>query len=130
MEGRLELSFVREQLAIYDGAIAGGYPLPASFTARFEPDTRKRSLGSFLHDEPTYNQEMMLDYVTRLRAYEKQRTERLVAFQSQLRLLEQLNQRRLFVGNLNQFVTQARRELDVADSVKEAAQSTTLPGGC
>ncbi|KAL5347043.1 hypothetical protein ACLOAV_008186 [Pseudogymnoascus australis] len=124
MEGKLELSFVREQLAIYDGAIAGGYPLPASFTARFEPDTRKRSLGSFLHDEPTYNQEMMLDYVIRLRAYE---TERLMAFRDRFR---QLNQRRLFVGNIKLCVAQARRELDVADSVKEAAQSTALPRGC
>lgn len=126
MQEQLELSSVRKQLAIYDDAIAAGRPLPTSFTARF---------GALSpHDESSYNTDMMLDYVRRLRAFEKESTDKFLACEAQLDMLMEQNRRRLFLarqqqadrnpGYHNQSAPRARQELDATDSSEAAAQST------
>ncbi|KFZ06412.1 hypothetical protein V501_07435 [Pseudogymnoascus sp. VKM F-4519 (FW-2642)] len=69
MEEQLEPGFAREQLAIYDHAIATGRPFPASFFAHLGSNPRKRSLQSFHYDGSTCTEAMKQDYVRRLREH-------------------------------------------------------------
>ncbi|OBT54596.1 hypothetical protein VE04_06813 [Pseudogymnoascus sp. 24MN13] len=69
MEEQLEPGFAREQLAIYDHAIATGRPFPASFFAHLGSNPRKRSLQSFHYDGSTCTEAIKQDYVRRLREH-------------------------------------------------------------
>ncbi|OBU00092.1 hypothetical protein VE01_01836 [Pseudogymnoascus verrucosus] len=101
------LRYVRRKLAIYDTAIASGQPVPPSFSARFEPNARRRSLRSFLFDEATYKEEVMLGRVRELRRYE-----------TMLRGLIELFERRQEVqdnlGRVESLVRRAGQEIDAA----------------
>lgn len=135
MEGELEPGFAREQLAIYDHAIATRRPLPASFFAPLGSNPRKRSLRSFRCDESTCTEAMKLDYVRRLRAVKCSET--MLAINRHSKILEQqiqkmmLSNQRDFVErglrNLNQWALLSRRNLDVANCAEAAALSRTLP---
>lgn len=85
MEEQLEPGFAREQLAIYDHAIATGRPFPASFFVHLGSNPRKRSLQSFHYDGSTCTEAMKQDYVRRLRALES--SEGLVAIKGLFKVL-------------------------------------------
>ncbi|KFZ12306.1 hypothetical protein V502_07158 [Pseudogymnoascus sp. VKM F-4520 (FW-2644)] len=101
-----------DELAMYEAAIAAGGPLPEP--PRFLiPSARKQSLRSAARGQRIAMQHMeMLRTLTR---------------NSDVMMLNRGLE--VDLAYLRHAVRRARRELDVADSVKEAAQSTSLPGG-
>jgi hypothetical protein len=109
MEDQLEPGFAREQLAIYDHAIATGRPLPASFFAPLGSNPRKRSLRSFRYDESTCTEAMKLDYVRRLRAVKC--SEAMLAINRHCKILEQQIQK-MMLSNQRDFVERGLRNLN------------------
>ncbi|OBT66822.1 hypothetical protein VE03_04077 [Pseudogymnoascus sp. 23342-1-I1] len=110
------LDHVREQLSKCDNAIAPGQPIPASFSAHFEPNARKRSLRSFLSsDARCKREEMMLEHVEELRDYKRQ----LVSYERGSQMVE-LDTRRHYATvhlqalTLKALVSDAWQELDAA----------------
>lgn len=117
------LKIAREQLAIYDAAIAAGQPVPTSFHVLAKPNAHKRRLRSF--DEATYKEEAMLMQVAGLRMIE-QKAEA-CKHSIQMMLLAEKRYAEWGLEMLNLFVPQARQELDAADCAEAAALSTSLP---
>lgn len=119
------LKIAREQLAIYDAAIAAGQPVPASFHVRAKPNAYKRRLRSF--DETAYKEEAMLMQVAGLRMIE-QKAE--ACKQSiQMMLLAEKRYAEWGLEMLNLFVPQARQELDAADWTEATAVNDPAAGG-
>ena len=100
---------------MYEEAIAAGGPLPEP--PRFLiPSERKQSLRSAPRE--------------RRRAMEHVEMLRTLTRNSDVMMLNRrMTGLEVDLAYLRHAVRRARRELDVADSVKEAAQSTSLPGG-
>lgn len=99
---------------MYEEAIAAGDPLPEP-PGFLIPSARKRSLRSAAREQ----RRAMMEHVEMLRILT--RNADVMVLNSRLAGLE------VDLASLRRVVRRARRELDVADSVKEAAQSTTLP---
>lgn len=120
------LRTVRAELSIYDSAKAAGRPVPPSFSSRFEPNARKRTLRAFNSDEVAYKEDIMLRHVKELRVHERQL--RALHFRIRDRML--WRQRGAVIGALQGIggqVQRARREFDAAVDEEKAARSRTLP---
>lgn len=109
------MAWAYDELAMYEEAIAAGDPLPEP-PKFLIPSARKRSLRSAARER-----RRAMEHVEMLRTLT--RNADLIMLNSRLAGLE------VDLAGLRRVVGRARRELDVADSVKEAAQSTSLPGG-
>ena len=120
------LRTVRAEIAIYDSAKAAGLPLPPSFSSRFEPNARKRTLRAFHSDEVSYKEDIMLRHVRELRARERQL--RALYFRVRDRMLwRQGREVRRALEGISGRVEQARREVDAAVDAEAAARLMTLP---
>lgn len=107
------MAWAYDELAMYEEAIAAGDPLPEP-PGFLIPSARKRSLRSAARER-----RRAMEHVEMLRTLT--RNADLIMLNSRLAGLE------VDLAGLRRVVGRARRELDVADSVKEAAQSTSLP---
>lgn len=118
------LKGAREQLAIYDAALAAGQPVPASFHVRIKPNADKSSLT---FDEATYKEEAMLRQVAGLRMIEQKAEECKHSIQLVLRARKRHAEWGLEILNL--FVPQARQEIDAADCMEAAMLNDLAAGG-
>ncbi|OBT48965.1 hypothetical protein VE00_00648 [Pseudogymnoascus sp. WSF 3629] len=107
------LQHIRDQLAIYDSAIAAGQPVPASFSAHLEPMARQLDLEWFSLDEATYTEEAMLEHIEALRKYERD-LRLLESLPQQIWLFKRLQEAERNLWIVHQLVWDARQEIDAA----------------
>lgn len=107
------LQQIRDQLSIYDSAIASGQPVLTCFSAHLEPMACELDLEWFSLDEATYTEEAMLEHIEALRKYERE-LRLLESLPQQIWLFKRLQEAERNLWVVTQLVWDARHEIDAA----------------